>query len=94
MPKGLPGQIALKSLIQQLKEELYPILAIPKIWFNEHEASKYLSFSVHSLRAWRSRESSDGPNYHRVNGRILYHRDDLDLWVKSHKVRGKDNGRT
>jgi len=89
MTKESSEQVPLTSLIQELKAQLLPYLSLPKCWLNEHEASRYLGISVHSLRAWRSRQGSDGPGFHKIGNRVLYHKDDLDFWVKSHKIKGK-----
>ncbi len=81
-------QIALSSLIEELRRGLAPILAVPKIWLDEVEASRYLSISTHALRKWRSR-GSGGPSYYRIGNRIVYGRGDLDNWVQAHRVMGE-----
>jgi hypothetical protein len=84
--KDSPEKIALQAIVNELRKGIFPLLAIPKVWFSEYEASHYLSFSIHALRAWRNR-GSGGPPYYKVNGRILYHKGSLDDWIKTHGVR-------
>jgi len=79
--KDSPEKIALQTIIEELRKGINPLLAIPKVWFNECEASHYLSFSIHALRAWRNRDSG-GPPYYKIHGRILYHKDGLDEWIR------------
>ena len=87
---GTAEQIALKALVEELKRELSPILAVPRNYFNEREASQYLGgISVHSLRKWRTQQT--GPVYYRVGNRILYGRDALDTWVQTHRIE-RDKG--
>jgi len=90
MIKQSPDQIVLSSLIETLKGALTPILAIPKVWLDEKEAGRYLSFSVHTLRAWRSK--GNGPDYFKLQSRVLYRKEDLDHWVEEHRVRRKKEG--
>jgi hypothetical protein len=79
-------QIAFNTLIEELKRELLPILAVPKRYLNEQEASRYLGgLSVYSLRQWRSKGT--GPNYLRVGTRIVYDMKVLDVWIEQFSVR-------
>ena len=85
MTRKSPNEIALDILVQELKRELSPILAVPKNYFNEREASQYLGgISVHLLRKWRTQQM--GPIYYKVGNRILYNRDALDSWMQKHRV--------
>ena len=87
MDKRQPGEIALDTLIQELKRQLLPILAVPKRYMNEQEASRYLGgLSVHSLRQWRSKAT--GPDYLRIGARVVYDVKDLDLWVEKYRIKG------
>ncbi|NIM03309.1 hypothetical protein GTN66_04060 [bacterium] len=45
-----------------------------------------MSLSVHTLRAWRSK--ANGPDYFKVQSRILYRKEDLDHWVEKYRVKG------
>ena len=83
-----PEQIALQNLIQELKRELLPILAVPKRYLTEEEASHYLGLSVHTLRQWRSKNI--GLDYLRIGTRIVYDMKILDAWMKKHRVKGSE----
>jgi len=85
MARQSPDQIALNVLVQELKQELLPILSTPKRYLTEEEASHYLCLSVHTLRQWRSK--SIGPDYLRVGTRIIYDVKDLDMWMGQYHVR-------
>jgi len=86
MPKESAEQVALKTLIGELRDELAPILSIPRVWLAEGEAADYLRLSVHSLRSWRSKGT--GPDYFKIQGRVVYGKDVLDGWVQKHRVKG------
>lgn len=82
-------EIALKMLVEQLKKGLYPYLAIPKRLLNEVEAASYLGLSVYTVRAWRKK--GHGPEYYKIGTRVLYHTNDLDLFIKQYRIsRNKD----
>jgi len=87
MTRQSPDHIALEALVSELEKRIGRFLVVPRVWFSEKAAAEYMNLSVHSLRAWRSRPRS-GPDFHRVNGRIIYHRDDLDAWIREHRVKG------
>jgi len=80
-----PNEIALDTLVQELKRELLPVLSLPKRYLTEEEASRYLSMSVHTLRQWRSK--SIGPDYLRVGTRVIYDIKALDDWVEQFRVK-------
>lgn len=50
-------------------------------YLTAEEAADYLRVSVHTLRAYRNQ--GKGPPYHRIGGKTLYHRDEVDAWVQS-----------
>jgi hypothetical protein len=86
MAEQSPDQIALSTLVQELKRELLPVLSVPRRYLNEQEASRYLGgLSIHTLRQWRSK--GNGPDYLRVGTRIIYDLKDLDIWMEKHRVR-------
>ena len=47
-------------------------------------ASKYLSVSVATLRAWK--RQGRGPTYFRAGKLVRYRRVDLDAWIQRHSV--------
>ena len=53
---------------------------------NEQEAAAILSVTVHCLRAWRWRKSSDGPPFLKMGSCVRYRMRDLDAYVESHLV--------
>jgi hypothetical protein len=79
------NEIALDTLVQELKRELLPMLSVPKRYLNDEEASHYLGLSVHSLRQWRSKAT--GPDYLRVGTRVIYDVKTLDGWIEQFRVR-------
>ena len=87
--KKFPNEIALDTLVQELKRKLLPVLSIPRVWLNEEETATYLSLSTHLLRKWRCQ--GEGPIYYRVGNRILYKIQVLNEWVETHRIkRGVD----
>jgi len=82
-----PNEIALDTLVQELKRELQPALSIPKRYLTEGEASHYLGLSVHSLRQWRSRGEKSGPPYLKVGSSIRYDMKTLDTWIEQFRVK-------
>ena len=85
MDKRQPGEIALDTLVQELKRELLPVLSVPRRYLNEEETGRYLSLSVHTLRQWRSKNI--GPDYLRVRTRIVYDMKALDGWIEQFRVK-------
>jgi hypothetical protein len=89
MEKTLKGrrarEIALDTLVQELKRELLPMLSLPKRYLTDEEASHYLGLSVHTLRQWRSKNI--GPDYLRVGARIVYDVKALDTWMGQFRVK-------
>lgn len=49
------------------------------------EAARYLKISVRALEHFRS--NGEGPAYRKHGGRVVYHRDDLDLWSERRRFR-------
>lgn len=50
---------------------------------NEHEAAKYLGYTIRALQNWRLR--GGGPVFVKVSARsIRYRRRDLQAWVEAH----------
>lgn len=49
-------------------------------WTVPSEAAKYLRLSKSTLD--RMRSEGTGPRFYRRNGVVLYHRDDLDAWMR------------
>ncbi|NIO22002.1 MAG: helix-turn-helix domain-containing protein [Candidatus Aenigmarchaeota archaeon] len=89
MTKQKPQEIALQTLVEELKRELYPILSTPKRWLNEEQAARYLGISKYTLQKWR-RPGNPGPRFYKVGARILYELQDLDFWVKAQKNYGAE----
>jgi DNA-binding transcriptional MerR regulator len=59
-----------------------PRTETPTPWYTLDESAEYLRQSPHTLRAWR--RDGLGPKCHKPSGgRLLYHRDDLDAWLRS-----------
>ena len=57
------------------------------------EAARYLRLSVRALENFRA--TGEGPPYRKHGGRVVYHRDDLDLWSARRRYRSssqKDEG--
>lgn len=48
------------------------------------EAAEYLRMKVSTLDAMRWRH--DGPTFRKHGAKVLYHRDDLDLWSRSQHI--------
>ena len=88
MPRKSPNEIALDTLVQELRRELLPMLSLPKRYLTEEEASYYLSLSIHTFRQWRSKNI--GPDYLRVGARIVYDVKALDAWMSKHRVKGDE----
>lgn len=82
-----PNEIALDTLVQELKRELLPALSIPKRYLTEEEASRYLSMSVHTLRQWRSKREKNGPPFLKVGSSIRYDVQSLDVWIEQFSVK-------
>ena len=88
MDSKSPRQVALNALVQEPKQELIPVLSVPKRYLNEQEASRYLGgVSVHTLRQWRSKGT--GPVYLRIGTRVIYDIKGLDAWMTKFRVKGK-----
>ena len=49
------------------------------------EAARYLRLSVRALENFRA--TGEGPPYRKHGGRVVYHRDDLDLWSARRRYR-------
>ncbi|WP_217432815.1 helix-turn-helix transcriptional regulator [Pseudarthrobacter oxydans] len=51
------------------------------IWLTRKEAAEHMRLSPATLANWASQDS--GPEYVRIGrGRVLYRRDDIDIWVE------------
>ncbi|GAA1117707.1 hypothetical protein GCM10009642_64490 [Nocardiopsis metallicus] len=48
------------------------------------EAAHYTGFSYGTLKKWRV--TGDGPAYVRIGSRVVYLIDDLDTWLREHRV--------
>jgi hypothetical protein len=49
-------------------------------WLDTARAARYCGYGVGTLERYRI--SGAGPVYSRVGRRVLYHRDDLDQWLR------------
>lgn len=49
-------------------------------WKDEKEAAAYTRFAVSTLQ--KKRCLGGGPRYSKKSGRIRYHTDDLDAWMR------------
>jgi len=81
-----PTDITINMLIQELKQELLPVLSVPKRYLTEGEAGHYLNVSVHSLRKWRGKGERGGPPYLRIGTCIRYDVRSLDDWMEQFQV--------
>ena len=61
------------------------------ILLDERQAAKVLSFSVHTLRSWRSR--GVGPPTRRIGRSIRYHVDDLNHWIAAQAPKARKRQR-
>ena len=51
------------------------------------EAARYLGVSVSTLAKLRMVDrKAEGPGYSKINGCVIYRREDLDAWVHRHMV--------
>lgn len=57
------------------------------MFMSEKEASEYLGVSIHYLRAQRYKRPKNMISYYKVGRRVLYHRDDLQQYMSSKKIR-------
>ncbi len=48
------------------------------------EAAEILHAKKQTMRAWRVRRK--GPPFYKLNGRVLYKREDLDAWIEECRV--------
>ena len=58
-------------------------LSIESELVSEKTLSKLLEISEHTLRFWR--RNNKGPKYIKLEGRVRYHRDDVNQWFQSDK---------
>ncbi|MFX0201887.1 MAG: helix-turn-helix transcriptional regulator [Candidatus Hodarchaeota archaeon] len=87
MARKSTNEIALDTLVQELKRELLPLLSVPRRYLNEEETGRYLSLSIHTLRQWRSRGEENGPPYLKIGSSIRYDVQSLDAWIEQFKVK-------
>lgn len=52
-----------------------------KRWLNVSEAAKYLGYSKDHIHKLKSEHLMDGVHYHKVAGRVLFDKLELDYWV-------------
>jgi hypothetical protein len=53
-------------------------------YFATAKAAAYIDKSARTMADWRlDPDRNRGPRFHRVNGRVVYKRSDLDSWVES-----------
>lgn len=50
----------------------------------EQEAADLLHAKKQTMRAWRVRRK--GPPFYKLNGRILYKREDLEKWIEGCRI--------
>ena len=62
-------------------------LSIESELVSEKTLSKLLEISEHTLRFWR--RNNKGPKYIKLEGRVRYHRDDVNKWFESDKEETK-----
>lgn len=55
-----------------------------RITFTERGAADYLSLSPETLRIYRKMRK--GPNYYKIERRVVYSKYDLDIYLDRHKV--------
>lgn len=57
-------------------------------WMTTKEVARYLSVSCSLLEKRRCR--GDGPAYHKVGGKVLYRKSDVDRWMatRRHEPKG------
>lgn len=53
-----------------------------------HQAAAFLNISVHTLSAWRTRDTPGRVPWHEVGGSIRYRQSDLELWLAAQKKNG------
>jgi excisionase family DNA binding protein len=51
---------------------------------SEQEAAELLHAQKQTMRAWRHRRK--GPPFYKLNGRVLYKREDLETWIEGCRV--------
>lgn len=56
------------------------------MFLNEKKAAKLLGLSVHFLRAQRHKRPTDMISYYKIGKRVLYHLDDIQQYMSSHKI--------
>lgn len=52
-------------------------------WLRKSEAADYAGITTRTLDKWRH----DGLPYSVVRGTVLFHRDDIDTYIRSHAAR-------
>jgi hypothetical protein len=51
---------------------------------SEQDAAEILHAKKQTMRAWRNRRK--GPPFYKLNGRILYKREDLQAWIEQCRI--------
>jgi excisionase family DNA binding protein len=73
------------------------VTAVVAALLTEQIAAELLHLKKQTLRAWRVRRK--GPPFYKLNGRILYKREDLEAWIEQCRIvpgerRSRGRGRT
>ena len=71
-----------RKAAQELAEQIMAGDWVPTPWMNPREAASYLRISRRELE--RRRHEGKPPSFHRDGTKIIrYHRDDLDIYMRS-----------
>ncbi len=60
------------------------VVPLAESFLAEEQAAEILQAKKQTLRAWRHRNK--GPAFYKVNGRVLYKREDVEAWIEQCRV--------
>jgi hypothetical protein len=60
------------------------IVSLAESFLAEEQAAEIVQAKKQTLRAWRVRRK--GPPFYKLNGRVLYKREDLEAWIEGCRV--------
>jgi hypothetical protein len=61
-----------------------PVISPVGALVSEQDAADILHAKKQTMRAWRVRRK--GPPFYKLNGRILYKREDLEVWIEQCRI--------
>ena len=76
------GYAGAKLAIAELSSS--DVIPTRQCWLRPEGAAAYTGIDAVTLATWRVQKV--GPNYRKVGARVVYHVDDLDDWMRSHRM--------